>query len=379
MSILIVSVPGDAHAIYVELGLKALNQPMNKIFLTEIPQRASISHDSNCGRNSIIYESSAGSLNLTEFDTIWLRRMGRPVLGDAVHEDDRRYAELSWKSLVESIWLQTELSGGFHINDPRSALEHSAKPLHLDIATASGLKIPPTLISNSRDKIIDFINLNTDNDRQTIVKGFFIPVWYCQSSGSGLTTGTEIVTIRDVEASEIEACPAIYQARIPKSYEVRLTKMGGYSLAGRFVHRPGDDTEVDFRRTPDWTDLGMERCDIPDAINIAVSIMFKKLNLVFGSIDFIVDDQGQWWFVDLNPMGNFFWVEAYCPEIPLLDTFCHFLMSRDPKFQLPRNHRPKLRLQDVAPNELLRSFIDTELTNSIKYVGERPVIELGAV
>ncbi len=58
----------------------------------------------------------------------------------------------------------------------------------------------------------------------------------------------------------------------------------------------------------------------------------NKCNLVFGSMDFIVNKADEWVFIENNSMGQFLWLEEYCPELTILDAFSRFLVSSDPNF-----------------------------------------------
>ncbi len=35
----------------------------------------------------------------------------------------------------------------------------------------------------------------------------------------------------------------------------------------------------------------------------------KILNLTYGALDFIVTNDNQWYFLEINPMGQFLWIE----------------------------------------------------------------------
>jgi hypothetical protein len=57
-----------------------------------------------------------------------------------------------------------------------------------------------------------------------------------------------------------------------------------------------------------------------------------RAGIVFGCFDFIVTPSGETCFLEVNPMGQFLWLELHLPELPLLDAMCAFLVSGDPRF-----------------------------------------------
>jgi acetyl/propionyl-CoA carboxylase alpha subunit len=36
----------------------------------------------------------------------------------------------------------------------------------------------------------------------------------------------------------------------------------------------------------------------------------KIMQLEFGALDFIVDPEGNWWFLEVNPSGQWLWIET---------------------------------------------------------------------
>ncbi|RME33023.1 MAG: hypothetical protein D6794_12045, partial [Deltaproteobacteria bacterium] len=61
----------------------------------------------------------------------------------------------------------------------------------------------------------------------------------------------------------------------------------------------------------------------------------------------IVTPGGEVVFLEVNEMGQWLWIEFRLPDVPLLDAFCRFLLSRDPEF-VYRPERPLIRLADIA-------------------------------
>jgi hypothetical protein len=59
----------------------------------------------------------------------------------------------------------------------------------------------------------------------------------------------------------------------------------------------------------------------------------RSLGIVFGCFDFIVTPAGEHVFLEVNPMGQFLWIEEAQPEIRLLAPFVDFLLSRRRDFR----------------------------------------------
>jgi biotin carboxylase len=71
---------------------------------------------------------------------------------------------------------------------------------------------------------------------------------------------------------------------------------------------------------------------LPPEVEEGCLRLMRRLGLLFGCFDFIVTPEGEHVFLEVNPAGQFLWVEEANPEILLLAPFVDFLLSRDPDF-----------------------------------------------
>ncbi|MFM9438385.1 hypothetical protein ACFDR9_005491 [Janthinobacterium sp. CG_23.3] len=71
---------------------------------------------------------------------------------------------------------------------------------------------------------------------------------------------------------------------------------------------------------------------LPAAELKKVRAFIRASGLRYGSIDMIVDTEENYIFLEVNETGQFLWIEDILPELPLLDCFADFLISRDPEF-----------------------------------------------
>jgi hypothetical protein len=137
----------------------------------------------------------------------------------------------------------------------------------------------------------------------------------------------------------LKLCPGIFQAYIPKAYEIRVTCMGGDAIAARLGSQETEQGRVDWRLAP-LGEMSISPIELPFAVKYRCQEMLKRLGLVFGCFDFIVTPNEEHVFLEVNQMGQFLWIEEVSPEIPLLQVFTEFLLSRDPNFIRPRGtHR----------------------------------------
>ena len=53
----------------------------------------------------------------------------------------------------------------------------------------------------------------------------------------------------------------------------------------------------------------------------------RKGGICFGSVDFAVDKDGQWWFLEINEQGQFLWLDQFNPQAKTLERFCAFITA----------------------------------------------------
>ena len=100
-----------------------------------------------------------------------------------------------------------------------------------------------------------------------------------------------------------ELTPVYIQEYIKKSFEVRITVVDDDFFAVKIV----SDNMIDWRA---GNNNQYEIIDIPIEIKKCIKMMMKDFQLRFGAIDYIVDVDGIWYFLEINPNGQWQWLEC---------------------------------------------------------------------
>ena len=58
---------------------------------------------------------------------------------------------------------------------------------------------------------------------------------------------------------------------------------------------------------------------LPKGIRHQCVTMMKAMNLCMSCFDFIADEDGRYWFLELNKQSQFLWLEEQCASIPRRD------------------------------------------------------------
>lgn len=260
------------------------------------------------------------------YDAVWFRRPTPAVLPQDLHPSDVGVAQRECHDFMGSLYFLVA-PDAFWVNPLSSRPQADFKGFQLREAVRSGLAIPPTLMSNDPDRIRGFLR---EYEGRAVYKAFYPAQWEAGDQVAVLLT-TELGLDDLPEDDTLRVTPGIFQARIPKSHELRVTVMGSHFVTARLLSQESDLTRVDWRGG--GAHLKVEPDRLPEEVEQACLRLMRRLNIVFGAFDFIVTPEGEHVFLEVNPSGQFLWVEEACEDLPMLAPFVEFLESRDPGFR----------------------------------------------
>ncbi len=318
----------DIHALAVEIALKQKGENCQRIFSADFPDKmySSIGFDEDYSFN---IRSSEFNINGNEISSVWFRRPMLPLVPSSVHPDDVVMVERENTAFIKGVW-SSMTDDAFWINPYDSYTKANNKITQTKFAYEIGLAIPKTIYSNDPVKIREFLS-NSNNDDEYIYKPFYITEWDERDCRSIIRT--TLVKAKQLPSDEtLCLTPGIFQQRIKKSYEVRVTFFGSYPIAIRLDSQKHAKSKLDWRVIPP-SELNIKLIELPSSIYDKCIQLMKKLGIVFGCFDFIVDKQGNYVFLEVNEMGQFLWIERANPKIKLLDVFCEFLINKQFDFE----------------------------------------------
>ncbi len=263
-----------------------------------------------------------GSFSVEPGDAIWIRRPDHPKAHPEVSDADKKFAEMEYRSFYHSIAYTLETLPVWCINKFSAARFIHNKAVQLRLARASGLRVPGTLLSNSPDRIRRFV---ARNGSRTVGKGFTPHVWQRdEEHGVSVTETYELTPDLLPEDEVLTYAPGIYQQMIVKEFDVRMLLMGQrvYSFA---LYNP--KKALDWRQDAGLGNVHVERIKTPPEIEKGILEFARKAGICFGSVDFAVDHDGRWWFLEINEQGQFLWLDQFDSQARTLEKFCAFVTA----------------------------------------------------
>lgn len=248
------------------------------------------------------------------YKSIWFRRTKLPQIDDLVQEE-KLYILNETESLFKNLF--TTLPGKW-LSKPNFVYEAENKILQLKIAQEIGFNIPNTIVTNSRKEVVEFYKLNNEN---IIVKPIsHTRIEYKDSLSFIFTNHISKKQIEEIDNYEINPC--IFQENIPKEYEIRVTVVGEKVFAAAVYSQMDEETKIDWRKKK----LKFVHTQLPPRISQLCVQLVKKLNLEFGAIDLIKNTKGDFIFLEINPNGQWAWIESQT-DLKISEAIIDFLIS----------------------------------------------------
>lgn len=336
--ILIPTYPEDVHAVEVALVLSDQGHEAVLWYGGDFPTRQGASVEVRDGQVSWeiagpgIDDGSAGPNG--PFDRVWFRRPAPAVLPAAeMHPGDLPIARRECRHLLSSLY-HLVAPDAFWVNPLASHPRADFKPVQLEAAVRAGLAVPRTLISNDPPRIRRFLE---ELRGQAVFKPFQTSQWETEDLTAILLTSE--VTAEDLPGDEtLRLTPGIFQERVDKAYELRVTVMGAHAVTARLLSQESAETRLDWRLP--GAEVRIEPDHLSQDVEEACRRLMTNLGIVTGCFDFIVTPEGEHVFLEVNPAGQFLWIEEACPDIRLLAPFADFLLSGRPDFRWRSSPKP---------------------------------------
>jgi glutathione synthase/RimK-type ligase-like ATP-grasp enzyme len=204
------------------------------------------------------------------------------------------------------------------MNEPRRHRDAAWKPGQLAAARRLKLDVPPTVITNDPEVVKAFREESGD----AII---FKTLSRTLSLEPGKAAFTAVVTDEALSSlGLIRHTPGIFQALVPKAYEVRLTVVADKMFAAKVLSQGSERTKLDWRIAPH--DVKYEPIELPADIRDKVSGFMAETGLIYSCIDFIVTPEGRHVFLESNPRGQYLWIEHYT-GMPITEAIADALMA----------------------------------------------------
>lgn len=334
--ILILTSPGEHHAFSVAEGLRRKGADVRLWHVSDFPSRQTATLSIGAGGEAVSIQGPELALQ-EPVGVVWVRRPRRAEIPKGIIDPaDIGFAQRENAFFVRSLQMAIGREA-LWVNPPEHAARANLKTEQLRAAITAGFKIPPTLCTNEPAEIRRFLRAYPGG---VIYKSFF-PAGWANETGVAMLF-TSLVTEEDLPDDPLlAAVPGIFQARVSKAFELRVTAIGNQMIAVKIRSQEHASSSLDWRAATE--EVPLEPFLLPPPIADACRDVMARLGIVYGAFDLIVTPEKDYVFLEVNEMGAFLWLEEQLPELGLLDTFCEFLRQGRIDFK-PTELRDRVRL-----------------------------------
>lgn len=196
----------------------------------------------------------------------------------------------------------------FVVNRPSAAASNGSKPYQTRVISASGFRIPRTLVTNDPDRVARFVREHGD----VIVK-----------SVSSVRSRVRRVTASDVAGyAAVTTCPTQFQRYVP-GVDVRVHVVGATVLATEVA---SDADDYRYARTLGHPSPRLTEIDLPSIVAWRCRELAARLDLPVAGIDLRRTPDGEWYCFEVNPSPAFTYYETSTGQ-PIAAAIAGLLMA----------------------------------------------------
>lgn len=315
-SVLLITNTKDFTTDYVVRSLNKLGADYYRLNTDEIGDKVFLTFDFVHDDYTIWDKPKGLNLNILSYKSVYFRRPEIPIIeGDDISQEEKQFIRFEIHQTLEGLYKI--LRDAYWISDIDSIRRAENKIFQQILAKEIGFRIAEGIVTNDEGHFKSFVR---DNNNDCIVKPIL-------SGQIGWPLMKKVVyTNKLIEMptkEQIEYCPSYIQYRIEKKYDVRVTVVEDEVFAARIFSQNNTETQIDWR-VGDKV-LHHEIIFLPDELIKKCKELVHRLNLRFGAIDLIETKEGDFIFLEINPNGQWAWIETQT-SMPISETIAKKLM-----------------------------------------------------
>jgi len=318
--ILIVTNRQDYTADFLILELQRRQAPYIRFNTEDFPQHVQVVWrlDSGGLDGRLVFANQ--QVGFRDISSVWYRRPVAPVSSPGIEDPAaREFAEAESLSALDGVWRTLDC---FWVSDPDFLRRAELKLYQLKVASLLGFVLSPTLVTNSPQEAHAFYR---EQDGNLIYK----PLRRSRLTRDGAVSLIYTNPVGPAEASQMDKvayAPCLLQTYVQKQVEVRVTVIGKRAFGVAIHSQEHVAARHDWRRG-DTVQLRHEPHKLPSDLEARCVALVQEMGLAFGAIDLILTPDGEYVFLEINPNGQWAWIQQLCPEIPLREALADLLIN----------------------------------------------------
>jgi ATP-GRASP peptide maturase of grasp-with-spasm system len=235
------------------------------------------------------------SLNSNSYDSVWYRKVPSSITHFTSNDRDN-FVLSELKSQHVAYLKSYSFKKGLGTVDGVAP----NKILTLRLAKTIGLSVPDTILTSSKKDLKIFYN----NNKEVIFKCISDPI-VLKEKGRKMMLYTSLLVKEELDQLSEFFFPTLFQQRIVKEYEIRIFFINDCFYSMAIFSSKNKKTEVDFRVYDFENPNRTVPYELPDEIKQKLISLMSLMELNTGSIDLMKGVDGKYYFLEVNPVGQF--------------------------------------------------------------------------
>ena len=313
-TVLLVTASYDVAPEYVGPALERRGVPFFRLDTDRFPSEVRASFDPH---GEISISDGERSISGKDVKSVWYRRNVAPNLPADLNPGTREFCERETRAFLEG--TLAALPTQRWLSSPQAIWRAERKPYQLAVAVQLGFTIPHTIMTNDQSVARDIAQ-----GRRLIAKA--VSSGYIAGSDGNQAIFTSALDPGDLEDLDgLGLAPVTLQEKVEKSSDVRVTVVGDEVFAAEILSQGRESSKVDWRATDD-PNLEHRAHELPPTLAHRCRRLVSHLGLSFGAIDFALKPGGTYVFFEINPNGEWLWLEDQL-GLPISDRIAAWLSA----------------------------------------------------
>lgn len=300
-NVLLITNKSDITTDFIVQELKRQGIPFFRLNTEEITKSISLSFNIEKSEFLIIDKDFNISYDCLKFTSVYYRRPEIPEVSiEGLSQGEQIFIANEFTFFLEGFYKILKNAFWF---SPVYAIREAENKIHqLILAKELGFEIPRSLLTTDYVCANDFFYSTSANCIIKPIKSGLIT-----EQKNDKVVFTSKIDCFPEDPVSIENCPSFLQEHIGKTSDIRVTVVGNKIFSTEILSQNRHETEVDWRKGENV--LVHKRIDLPTDLEEKCTKLVNTLNLKFGAIDFILDKNGNFIFLEINPNGQWAWIE----------------------------------------------------------------------
>lgn len=297
MTVVLITEPTDVHAQSVLRELARAGESDACILdFRDVPQRITVDMAiSNAHGSGFALTLPGGRrLHLEQVRSFWWRRPQAFMLPGGMAPHAQHFALTELATAFQGMWQASE---ALWVNNIVRDAAAAHKPWQLEIARRIGLSIPDTLITTDPAQVRAFWEAR----RGEVIYKPFLQTFHSWRETRKLKA--EELALLD----SVRVAPVIFQSLVPGAADLRVTVIGTEIFPAAV-----DLQRMEYKLDVRLNQQAYQRHDLPSAVGEKLLMLMRRLGLEYGAIDLRLTPDGEYVFLEVNPAGQFLFVEHAC-------------------------------------------------------------------